>query len=431
MTLENVEIDCRSIFQPGQLGVAISRVRSVEGLRVVNFHPRYLLKPTKEVTDIMNGAGFEPQEDLSCCRKTKTLSMACGEQHTPMDAYHQPPNVPTSTERNTDNEHKKTTITSYTAPDDDEDEDDQLDDDFNEIISALIKSEAQAQTYELNDFNIQDFKENLKFKHPVTNTQVQINGIVDRIDESNLIKFVKKIYLKLNDIEMDFTVSDDKKSIPEKCLVQFYKQLHIFLTGTSYKMDCLMLFNTEKTFANQHMAVCHEIVEKIRILFLEKKVDMLCLSNNRMLKRIVTDTDKARVRYVAGYCVSKLKHKYVKSLKTHQFKTSQSSNSIYHNSKIALQLLDVLKENDLYIKEVTSHPDSLLDIERKQNNAGGLTNVTDEVFTFFFDLTGACISTVTNENLMNYGKNMHEECYNIVRNDNNMFENLLALFPKN
>ncbi|XP_052237195.1 uncharacterized protein LOC127848655 [Dreissena polymorpha] len=74
MTLENVEIDCCSIFQPGQLGVAISRVRSVEGLRVVNFHPRYLLKPTKEVTDIMNGAGFEPQEDLSCCRKTKTLS---------------------------------------------------------------------------------------------------------------------------------------------------------------------------------------------------------------------------------------------------------------------------------------------------------------------------------------------------------------------
>ena len=158
-----------------------------------------------------------------------------------------------------------------------------------------------------------------------------------------------------------------------------------------------MLFNTEKTFANQHMAVCHEIVEKIRILFLEKKVDMLCLSNNRMLKRIVTDTDKARVRYIAGYCVSKFKHKYVKSLKTHQFKTSQSSNSIYHNSKNALQLLDVLKESDLYIKEVTTHPDSLLDIERKQNNAGGLTNVTDEVFTFFFDLTGACISTVTNE----------------------------------
>ncbi|KAH3875686.1 hypothetical protein DPMN_038960 [Dreissena polymorpha] len=117
MTLENVEIDCRSIFQPGQLGVAISR-------------------PSKEVSDIMNGAGCEPQEDQSCCRKTQTLSMACGEQHTPMDAYHQPPNVPTYTERDTDNEHRKTTITSYTAPDDDEDEDDQLVDDFNEIISV-------------------------------------------------------------------------------------------------------------------------------------------------------------------------------------------------------------------------------------------------------------------------------------------------------
>lgn len=37
MTLEHLEVDCRNMNFPGQLGVAIGRAVSVEGLRVLNF----------------------------------------------------------------------------------------------------------------------------------------------------------------------------------------------------------------------------------------------------------------------------------------------------------------------------------------------------------------------------------------------------------
>ena len=37
LTLQQVEVDCSHITQPGQLGVAIGRVNSLSGLRVVNY----------------------------------------------------------------------------------------------------------------------------------------------------------------------------------------------------------------------------------------------------------------------------------------------------------------------------------------------------------------------------------------------------------
>ena len=44
MTLESIEVDCKHIFAPGQLAVALSRARNTEGLCVRNFLPS-LCKP--------------------------------------------------------------------------------------------------------------------------------------------------------------------------------------------------------------------------------------------------------------------------------------------------------------------------------------------------------------------------------------------------
>ncbi|WAR28374.1 PIF1-like protein [Mya arenaria] len=46
MTLTSVEVDCRDIFKAGQLAVAMSRATASSGLRVINFHPRYIIPPT-------------------------------------------------------------------------------------------------------------------------------------------------------------------------------------------------------------------------------------------------------------------------------------------------------------------------------------------------------------------------------------------------
>ena len=62
-----VEIDCRDIFRPGQLGVAMSRVRSVEGLRVINFHPKVCLPHSQDLHVFNAEPPLVPKDDLSCC----------------------------------------------------------------------------------------------------------------------------------------------------------------------------------------------------------------------------------------------------------------------------------------------------------------------------------------------------------------------------
>lgn len=41
MTLHNLVVNCENCFQPGQIDVAIGRVETVEGLKVINFKKSY------------------------------------------------------------------------------------------------------------------------------------------------------------------------------------------------------------------------------------------------------------------------------------------------------------------------------------------------------------------------------------------------------
>ncbi|XP_060588832.1 uncharacterized protein LOC132744216 [Ruditapes philippinarum] len=70
MTLNRAEVDCRDIFRPGQLGVAMSRVTTSAGLRVINYHPRYIIPPPQTVKDFVNEASQPAFPDLTCCRNS-------------------------------------------------------------------------------------------------------------------------------------------------------------------------------------------------------------------------------------------------------------------------------------------------------------------------------------------------------------------------
>ncbi|XP_053401701.1 ATP-dependent DNA helicase PIF1-like [Mercenaria mercenaria] len=76
LTLESLEIDCRQIFKPGQLGVALGRARETKGLRVISFNAKQSVIPQPAtVTNFLqkSSAGFE--EDRSCCNNKQKRYM--------------------------------------------------------------------------------------------------------------------------------------------------------------------------------------------------------------------------------------------------------------------------------------------------------------------------------------------------------------------
>ena len=69
LTLSSAVVYCSRDYIPGLIYVAISRVKSPEHIRIVNFNRRQLLKPVKKALEICSSTHLSaPVVDLSCCR---------------------------------------------------------------------------------------------------------------------------------------------------------------------------------------------------------------------------------------------------------------------------------------------------------------------------------------------------------------------------
>jgi hypothetical protein len=200
--------------------------------------------------------------------------------------------------------------------------------------------------------------------------------------------------------------------------------MYEYTLDVQYTMDYLSLFNigTDNLFEEEHKMVCYMIVEYIRDFILTQRLELLQTQGMNVNRRFVTDASRSRIRYVAGYCVAKLRKKYVQVLQSNMFTKSKTSQTKFKEAKYTLLILNSFKEEEHYLHQVTSEPDSLIDTERKQNVRRGLTNVTDSMFKFFLTLTDLCLAKLINENLIKYGKSMFNNCLEHVLSEKGLFE---------
>lgn len=70
-------MDCQSIFQAGQLAVAMGRVKEESGLRVVNFNRQAVIPQPKVVLDFLEKTTAKFCEDLSCCHPARFVILTC------------------------------------------------------------------------------------------------------------------------------------------------------------------------------------------------------------------------------------------------------------------------------------------------------------------------------------------------------------------
>ncbi|KAJ8321535.1 hypothetical protein KUTeg_000911 [Tegillarca granosa] len=74
MTIENLVVHCQHINQPGQLGVAVGRAVSTDGLKIVNFNKNYCKMHPNYVSEFYKSFSVgEIKDDLSCCKQTFSI----------------------------------------------------------------------------------------------------------------------------------------------------------------------------------------------------------------------------------------------------------------------------------------------------------------------------------------------------------------------
>lgn len=69
LTLDCVEVDCRNMNFPGQLGVAVGRSVKTDGLRVINFDKCYMNTQPESLEFFYQSNSALMRQDLECCTK--------------------------------------------------------------------------------------------------------------------------------------------------------------------------------------------------------------------------------------------------------------------------------------------------------------------------------------------------------------------------
>ncbi|WAR18199.1 PIF1-like protein [Mya arenaria] len=255
-----VEIDCQEIFRPGQLGIALSRATNSHGLRVINFHQRYLIKPPALITEFMRKESAEILQSPGADYHRSQVSTAPGRDD---QARH-----------------------VATGPGGD---------DQARQVATGPGGDDQA-------------------RHVATGP-----GGDDRARHVATAPG-----------------GDDQER-------HIYPEIHT-----------------------------------------AQKVDLLGISSGHVSRRYVTTSSHARVRYVAGYCVSKLRKKYVDAKKSKLFSTSEEGHNLYHEAKCK----------------------------------------------FFISLTESLLHLIIYENLLKFGKDLYAKCYEQVYKNEKLCQNFIDIVSK-
>jgi hypothetical protein len=303
---------------------------------------------------------------------------------------------------------------------DDEATIDELDDDFNQVIANLEDVESENITLP-KDINLKDILEKIRSEIVKTPIQYENNEILSRMDFAKVEHFAKIEYKKLSSL-IEECPNYETGQINSKDLGDFYLKVHEHGASLEFRMNCLKLFESESSYDVAHQHICFNIVMGLRNYIINEKAKKVQATARQVSQRTITQASRARVRYVGGYCIAKVRHKYVTKKSSYRYSSKMVDKETYENAKCALKILNSLKQEEQNILACTVEPDSLLDVSRRQNMNRGLTNISDSLFHFFIKLTDKCLNLLSGKNFNKMGSELFTKCQNEILSSLSLYE---------
>jgi hypothetical protein len=414
LTLDSVEIDCRNMNFPGQLGVAIGRATTTEGLRVINFDKCYLKKQPTFLQSYYESESEPILENLECCRKPIHYedigNLGC----------------------------ESSSISHITENLSDSD----FDDDFDIF---MVDSPQAAPVEDFPEvFQMQNLPDDIDLRQvirtdmyhcPETENQVFLNADLDYLLSHfpEASTFAKQIWKRLKDI-FKSSIPGDGKSVGNKHMTNYHKDVVLFLSTDAYKRMVANLFSTSSaSVSSRQFRAAYTIVEELRKrVVMEASEGFIRQSQEEAAHDSETkqfkgsEAGKAKVRYIAGWCVASLKHS-----KKEQVKRNLYKNNAMEAVKVADQEVRHLEELIVTEEEIfqcTTDISSLMEVKRKQNIRQGLTNVTDRCFQFFLQLDQEIRKLETIKNLHIHSKQLYTFTLDEINECQSLKETWKALF---
>ncbi|XP_071143980.1 uncharacterized protein [Mytilus edulis] len=373
-TLQNVEVDSFSFFAPGQMGVAVGRAVSIDGLRLVNYNSSAANKKHPDIVYEFYDRVFNDfLDDLSCCKDTFVMpSVECP-----------PPDDPT-----------------------DQDPDDTY------ICMDMDELPVLASPWDIFEFQTEnksapfmsdispDFFVSLPLKDHVNYLYYNVDAIVSaKLDNSdNWIN----AYTKLN----EFVLSDK----------------HILSIQKLFKVNNINKYQNKLSTKIVFWLMNKEIEKKAKAVTAKQITD---IEAETSIEEELSSAGKSKIRYLTGACVQKITKRLKESVLR---KMGQSTKK----SKLAMRMdykkQCLLKQFRISELDVADNDESMVEIDFKQGPSRGLTIPNDSVFNFFLSLHSVLQHKLSLKQMHLYLEDLHNHCRNAVDNDDVLIGKWISLF---
>ncbi|XP_048735300.2 uncharacterized protein LOC125650810 [Ostrea edulis] len=397
MTLNRLEIDCKGMFEYGQLVVAVSRSVNKKGLRVLNFSRRLILKPPACITNLYSeGLNNIQASDLSCCNQSDFSNI-------------------------TEHDQKLMSRKSDDNSDDDNDVHDD-DDDNDELMIQLLESienkhiqnplETEFEHHLPPHINVHNILHALKHDVQQTDIQLQENEALDMLmtDQNCVEQFMSYLWDRLKKAFCDTIQSVEL--VNNKTVNGFYKKFQEIATSEAYRdLVHKKLFPSVMNLSDVHYNVAFKLATFIRKQIIQEHTKSikddgnLKLPNTSQKQFSESVAGKGKIRYLGGWCLSSLRRRRMKRIMTNAYNVKKGA--LVNALTLEKDLLDhVIAISETSILESSVFVETLHETVRKQNARKGLTHITDEAFNFFLCLEQELQKLQTEGNIAIQGKNI-------------------------
>ncbi|XP_048258237.1 uncharacterized protein LOC125383642 [Haliotis rufescens] len=392
MTIDPLIVDCESYFLPGQLGVAVGRCISKEGLQVKNYREDVASKQhTDEVYHFYDAPFFPTMTDLTCCKKDRNYN------------------------------EMKETESGDDSDGDDRDVDDAAEDEAEPLVAqapAVEVPELAEDDKTRTHLLLVDF---LKTVSKRDKQKIILNPLAANLQQ-HFVVLERQVNKLLS--QQSGTIIDKASQWQEACT-----KLTTFLNSPEHLSLCKNLSHCDE------ITVEKKISSKLTMWIIEREVEKRAsiVTSEQRESNVVdvedtTEVARAKIRHLAGACIHAVRKRLRSSVMT---KLDSLTKKCRHKGSMDFRkqkLISQLRVSEMEVKEQTKDQSSLSEIDFKQGQSRGLMYVADSTFNFFLKLHKSVQSNITVNILHLRHDDIHRCTKEAVLSDPELFSDRLKLF---
>lgn len=431
LTLPSAVVHCTKEFVPGLMYVALSRVKSSEHLKVVDFSPNQLLRQLSKCLDVCAQHTNVMEEDLKCCRK-KALS----EEFLKIDDGFKLPNEEGSGHEGSEVESESTEnlVKSYFE----REEPDEIAIDL-QTVYFIISDEASNDFCKIPPptFSVTNILEKMKVKNPLSEFAIENNRVVEDIITSNphkdiigMILWSRACTIILEESLLNFS----EVKLSTSAWLNDFKELYMLITqSASFMRDMEMFFDAKPLNSVQSaigaflmMGVYKDVAKCVA-----DKVERATVNDPLAFDvKAMPSEGLGKIRHIGAWAIRKVVSDQKRYVRSNMMSTNEQTRlSVLKRLKLASLLEEHVIANFEALSASTQYPETLAVSEDRQFRNRGLSHIEDLAFEFFLEAEATRVSCLNDHKLALYGEHLVSQTESEMKGDRRIRQKWLDCFP--